>query len=316
MTEDENIMVSVCMITYNHENYISQAIEGVLMQKSAFPVELIIGEDYSTDNTKKICLEYKEKYPEKIKLLLPETNFGMMQNFIKTLNACTGKYIALCEGDDYWTDPYKLQKQVDFLESNPDYIICFTNVETVKDDQIVIKENIKKRTQTVFNYIDMPIYAPTLTIMFRNIHLKEMPNINVYGGDTFLMIYLSQYGKTKFINDVTGCYRVHDTGVWSNLNQIEKLKRMFYTRKECIRIAKEPLVSKLYLQLFNFLSQIKKIDKSHNVYNEIAKEFRAISKTYPIPVHLVIITKIISPFPFNLKSHLYYFFYNLFMKFH
>ena len=122
-----NVTVSVLMITYNHENFIREAIEGVLMQKTDFPIELIIGEDCSTDGTRKIVMEYASKYPDIIRPLLPDSNLGMMKNFIETMQAATGKYIALCEGDDYWTDPYKLQKQVDILNKLPDIISVTTN---------------------------------------------------------------------------------------------------------------------------------------------------------------------------------------------
>jgi len=118
--KENSPLVSIICITYNHEPYIAEAIEGVLMQKCSFPIELVIGEDCSTDNTRKICEEYANK-SELIKLLPTETNLGMMPNFIRTLQSCTGKYIAMCEGDDYWTDPLKLQKQVDFLEANAEY---------------------------------------------------------------------------------------------------------------------------------------------------------------------------------------------------
>mgnify|MGYP001248218371 CR=1 FL=1 len=123
-------LVSVHMITYNHEKYIAQAIEGVLMQKTNFLFELVIGEDCSTDSTRVICKEYADRYPNIIKLL-PDAgkNLGMMENAIRTTMACTGKYIALCEGDDYWTDPYKLQKQVDFLEAHNDYGLTNTDAD-------------------------------------------------------------------------------------------------------------------------------------------------------------------------------------------
>src|SRR5690606_34101688 len=123
-------LISVCMITYNHEAYIKQAIEGILMQQTNFDVELIIADDCSTDRTETIIRELIENHSEnfKIKYYRHDINIGMMPNFIFSLKKCTGKYIALCEGDDYWTDPLKLQKQVDFLEGNPEYGICFHNV--------------------------------------------------------------------------------------------------------------------------------------------------------------------------------------------
>ena len=114
-------MASVAMITYNHQPYIAQAIEGVLSQKTSFPTELVIGEDCSTDGTREIVLDYKRRYPNKIRLLLWRKNGGQVLNSIETLKAVQGKYIAFCEGDDFFHCPEKLQKQVDFLESHPDY---------------------------------------------------------------------------------------------------------------------------------------------------------------------------------------------------
>ena len=129
-----DVKVSVHMITYNHERFIAQAIEGVLMQQTDFAVELVIGEDCSTDGTRAIVRRYGERYPERIRLLLQERNLGARANALATLNACRGQYIALCEGDDYWTDPTKLQKQVDFLESHPECSLCFHRVLVVYED--------------------------------------------------------------------------------------------------------------------------------------------------------------------------------------
>src|SRR6516164_8232942 len=117
--------VSVFMITYNHGKYISEAIESIVSQKTNFEFELVIGEDCGPDDTRAICEQYAAKYPDIINLLPSDKNYGPMGNTIRVMYACTGKYVALCEGDDYWTDPYKLQKQVDFLEANPDFSICF-----------------------------------------------------------------------------------------------------------------------------------------------------------------------------------------------
>jgi glycosyltransferase involved in cell wall biosynthesis len=106
--------VSVLMITYNHEKFIAQAIDSILMQQTDFEYEIVVGDDFSKDRTRAILDNYKKKHPSKIKLLFPDRNLGMHRNFIQTLNSCQGQYVALLEGDDYWTSPYKLQKQVDF----------------------------------------------------------------------------------------------------------------------------------------------------------------------------------------------------------
>src|SRR5690554_5301571 len=140
-------LVSVWMITYNHEQYIKQAIEGVLMQQTTFRIELVIGEDCSTDNTANIIREYEQKNPGLIKARYNNQNIGMIPNMIKTLEECNGKYIALCEGDDFWTDPFKLQKQVDFLETHLDY--------TGAAHQATVKHEHSNAEQTLFRNHDI-----------------------------------------------------------------------------------------------------------------------------------------------------------------
>ena len=129
-------LVSVCCVTYNHVGFIRDAIDSFLMQKTDFNYEICLGEDASNDGTRGICVEYAKKYPDKIRLFLRSRDDVIKingtatgrYNFIETLKECKGKYIALCEGDDYWTDPYKLQKQVDFLEANSEYSFCGSEI--------------------------------------------------------------------------------------------------------------------------------------------------------------------------------------------
>lgn len=138
--EKDSVLISVCLITYNHAAFIRQAIEGVLMQKIDFPWEFIIADDKSTDGTTDILLEYQKKYPRLIKLLLQEKNVGPGKNWMDLISAPKGKYIAYIEGDDYWTDNYKLQKQVNFIEANPSYSICWTQYDILKNK---ILENLQ-----------------------------------------------------------------------------------------------------------------------------------------------------------------------------
>ncbi|HOU98269.1 MAG TPA: glycosyltransferase [Bacteroidales bacterium] len=213
-----NQLVSVTMITYNHDKYISDAIEGILLQKTTFPVELIIGEDCSTDNTRSICIEYQQKYPERIRLFLSDRNLGMLPNFVNTLNACKGKYTCICEGDDYWTDPYKLQTQVDFLEANPEYIACCHNV-MVKNE---IENNLYQmwpweydRDFTVEDIAEGNKIS-TLSIVFRNkkeiieklsAFIDKHPDTPV--GDYVLNLFLAQKGKIRYFHNIMGIYRIH-----------------------------------------------------------------------------------------------------------
>ena len=225
----ENIpLVSVCMITYNHEKYISQSIDGVLMQKTDFPIELVIGEDCSTDNTRNLCMEYKEKYPDKIKLLLPEKNLGMIQNFNATIQSCAGKYIALCEGDDYWIDPYKLQKQVDFLEANPDFSFVYTDVDIYYED-IKYKQTAIIRNGITFLDNDNPIksrgYLANLTWLFRKtvLQLFSIEN-NCVDAALFMFYEIAQQTKIHYIPEVTGIYRKHLSSASCHIDENKQLQ--------------------------------------------------------------------------------------------
>ncbi len=123
----DNPLVSIVVLTYNHEKFIQQALDGILMQKVNFNYEIIIGEDCSTDRTREIVFAYAKKYPDRIKVVTSEKNIGQINNEIRTIKKCNGKYLAFCEGDDYWVDNLKLQKQVDFLEKNEDYGMVHTD---------------------------------------------------------------------------------------------------------------------------------------------------------------------------------------------
>jgi glycosyltransferase involved in cell wall biosynthesis len=215
------------MITFNHEAFISQAIEGVMMQQNSFPIELIIGEDCSSDNTRKICQEYASKYSE-INLLLSETNLGMMPNLIRTLHACTGKYIAICEGDDYWTDPYKLQKQVDFLDANEDFAICSHRMQTLYEgddnEPDLSDQNIQKDISTIEDLAQGNVHIYTASCVFRNGLIGKFPDwfYQTPAGDYSLHMLNAQFGKIKSLPDIMGVYRVHRAGLWSNNNMVNK----------------------------------------------------------------------------------------------
>ena len=122
----ENSLVSICCITYNHASSIGRALTSFLMQKTDFAYEIIVAEDCSTDETAEICRSFVERHPDSVRLITSDNNVGAVKNEVRAIDAAQGKYIAFCEGDDYWIDPYKLQKQVDFMESHPDYSVCFT----------------------------------------------------------------------------------------------------------------------------------------------------------------------------------------------
>lgn len=234
------VKVSVCMITYNHETYISDAIEGVLMQKTNFPIELIIGEDCSTDNTRNICIEYQQKYPDIIKLRLPEKNLGVMPNFIETLSAGSGKYIALCEGDDYWTDPLKLQKQVDFMEMNDALSFCFHNATVYFVDNnltVDFNEKMKSGIRSTNDILLNEWFIPTASVLLRS---SMLPNpfpkwyYEVYNGDYGLELLLSIKGKFYYFNDKMSVYQRNALNSLSvnGLNGMAILKKKLFLLNE------------------------------------------------------------------------------------
>lgn len=194
--------VSVVMITYGHEKYIEEAINGVFIQKTDFPIELIIANDCSPDKTDEIVRKVIQRSPENItvRYICHEQNKGMMPNFIWALKQTKGKYIALCEGDDYWTDPLKLQKQVDFLEQNEEYVLICTNSQNTL-------HSTEEKDITVFDLLHHnPI--KTLTTVYRNLNIELKFLENKTMGDIQLWLNLIKFGKFKFIPDSTAFYRV------------------------------------------------------------------------------------------------------------
>lgn len=227
-------LLSICSITYNHEKFIAQAIESWLMQKTDFDIEIVIGEDCSTDNTLKIIKEYQAKHPDLIRVITSDHNVGMQANFVRTLNACQGKYIALCEGDDYWTEPYKLQKQVDFLEKNETFSICFHPVKVINEKEEEVRiSNSKTETETEVYDLIKENYLYTTSVVFRNNRI-EMPNwfLKAPIGDWPLHLLNAKFGKIKKLNQVMAVYRLHSGGVFSTKDtwilekEIQHQKRM------------------------------------------------------------------------------------------
>ncbi len=245
--------VSVCMISYNHEQYIAQAIESILMQQTKFDFELVIGEDCSTDNTREICVAYQNNYPDKIRLLLPEKNLGMHKNFFETLQAARGEYIAFCEGDDYWIDPLKLQKQVDFLDANPDCAFCFTNAYKMKHgviQQETFNHNKKPPAKFDLEYYlkqNFPICHNT-KVWRKAATPSTIPDwvYQVIHLDFVVHIFHAQKGLIGYLDEITSVYRIHEQGIISSTKRMTILQKGIYTNRH----VSEYLGSK-YAPLFN-----------------------------------------------------------------
>lgn len=221
---------SICMVTYNQEKYISEAIESVLKQEVNFDYELVIGEDCSTDRTRAIVQDYAREHPKKIRLLLRETNQGMQWNFYHALQACQGEYIALLEGDDYWLDFQKLQKQVDFLDANPDFSACFTRAMVVYDRNVSPAFYIpgNRPDKTIYTTEDLLAknYIATCSMVFRNLinDIEFTPFLSLSMVDRPLHVLLSLRGPIGYFNEVMAAYRLHPEGVWTKQEEIYKLQ--------------------------------------------------------------------------------------------
>lgn len=226
-----SMKVSVATETYNHERYIAQALDSILMQEVGFDYEIVIGEDCSTDKTRAIVLEYKRRYPETIRLLLNERNLGGRRNFVNTLQACRGEYIALLEGDDYWTSSHKLQKQVDYLDSHPECASCFHNATVVYQDGREGSTKYNDDNQKEVSFLDDLLRAnfiATCSVMFRRGLINGFPRwfFTVPVGDWALHILNAQHGWIGYMNEVMAAHLIHDGGVWSRLPDTERIRKI------------------------------------------------------------------------------------------
>lgn len=223
----ETPLVSICSITYNHAPFIRQCLDGFLMQQCNFPIEIFINDDCSTDGTTEIIREYAEKYPDKIFPIFHEENQYskgvrcMSQTFI--FPKARGKYIAMCEGDDYWTDPLKLQKQVDFLESHPDYSMCFHKAKVIVQDGREYIDYFSKLEEREYkpNEILSQWLIPTASIVMRK-SVQVPTHKDFRTGDVVIHAACVASGKVYCMSEEMSVYRLHGTG-WSSQGHNQSL---------------------------------------------------------------------------------------------
>lgn len=218
MLEDQNQFIANCtvsifLLTYNQELFITQTLDSILAQKTNFLFKIVIGDDASKDYTSNICREYAFRYPDKIDYQRLSTNVGLMGNFVKTATRLKGKYIAICDGDDYWLDPLKLQKQVDLLEENDDYAVVGTGVQLVlKNGDTIEKVNKSFKEVSIEELIeDNKIIAPTA--LFRNyLEIQNLPNWFheiPYGDWPLYLMTLQKYrAMACILPEITAAYRL------------------------------------------------------------------------------------------------------------
>ncbi|MBE0639810.1 MAG: glycosyltransferase [Bacteroidales bacterium] len=285
-------LVHTRTMTYMHENFIRECIEGILMQKTTFPVQVLIHDDASTDNTAEIVREYELKYPRLIKAYYQKENSYTKPDKRKRRADFSswriGKYEALCEGDDYWTDPMKLQKQVDFLEGNEKYVMCFHKIYADWSGKLTDDESIERRYQavidkkmiTINDLLKIGNFIHTCSVVFRN-QLIKFPFEMEYSpvGDYFLFILLSEKGYLYRLDDYMGIYR-RGVGTYSSLEPQEMHRKIVQYHIAILSYLTNDVHKKIFLPktlvaLDNLVSVLKPVkQKKRNVFQLIPSIIR------------------------------------------
>ncbi len=253
-------LVSVLVTTYNHKYYIAKCLDSILMQNTTFPIELVIGEDCSTDGTGEIVEEYKNRYPNIIRLIASKENVGPVKNGLRGIRACSGKFLSVCDGDDFWNDKNKLQKQVDFLEKNEEYGIVYSDIYIIdKEGKEVVNNKVIDQTYYKSGYVFWDLmrncFINTNTVLIRKKILDELLHESRFDIKTKWFIYdywfwlnIAKEHKVHFFNEKMATYRIHSNNLSGN-------KRFFSERS-------------LYLKLDVISNFEKGVVKSRNEKNK------------------------------------------------
>ncbi len=228
-------MVSILCITYQHKTFIEEALNGFISQRTTFPIQVIVSEDCGSDGTRELCETYANKHPDLFFILNNTERLGVTGNYIRAIHHATGKYVALCEGDDYWTDPLKLQKQVDFLESHPEYSMCFHPVKVLKNDTgEIVDDFITREVPETTDICELAKgnYMHTCSVVYRNRPFEpgfaEVLKKSAIG-DYVLHMFNAKHGLIKKLPDCMGVYRL-GSGFWSGASP---LRKYISSRKVC-----------------------------------------------------------------------------------
>ena len=283
-------LVSVCMVSYNQESYVRDALDGVLMQKVNFDYEIIVSDDCSKDNTVGVLYEYQKQYPEKIIVIAGEKNVGYPNNQRRSLEKAKGKYIALCDSDDYWTDPYKLQKQIDYLEEHPNCVICFHNVMNIYEGS--------NKERSLLNPLDFPTeltandvisrkwFLPTNSEVFRREFLvfPEWYD-SVLHIDYVINLLIAFKGELHYMPDVMAVYRHTNISVSKQHEKGKYGYMVFHTKtmknilQKVRELANESYYSIIDERLSYYDKEIKMYEKEEYYENHLmSRLFRL--KTY------------------------------------
>jgi glycosyltransferase involved in cell wall biosynthesis len=226
-------VVSVCIITYNHAPYIAQTLESVLAQKTDFPFEIVIGEDVSLDNTLAICKEYQKQYPHIIRVLETPKNLGVVANFIRTAKACEGKYVAVLEGDDYWIDEFKLQKQADALDADDARVMCFTGRKEYYEatDSYKIYNETRPNGRFYLEDFAKETFFHLSTVLFRKPspppYFDQFEHFNgLYDRPLYISLLADSGGYAYKLNDIGSVYRHNISSTFVPLSEVKKLEKV------------------------------------------------------------------------------------------
>ena len=233
-----DIVLTALVITYNHERFIEEALDGILTQETDFEYEVIISEDCSTDRTREIIERIAQANPDRVRLLLSERNLNDNTVLRRGIEAARGRYLALQDGDDVWTAKDKLQKQVDFLESRPDCSMSFHNVRVVYDDgskpsHPYLEDDpdpdspgtFKPKSLSTVEDVVQRFFVPTCSAVFRTEHLRGMPDWydGLSAGDHPLLVFAAEHGHVAYLDQIMAIYRVHSGGLWTGRGKYETL---------------------------------------------------------------------------------------------
>jgi len=238
MNDTSHPLISVWVITYNHADFIEKCLDSILGQEIDYPFEICLGEDESTDGTREICREYAARYPNIIRLFLRDRNdprragcAGVWQfNFIETFKACRGKYVALCDGDDFWSDPYKVKKQIEYLERHPECSGCFHKIGQVSEKGRIIHADMgypphRQDFYSLDYLLRYSNFSPLLSVVFRN-HAQVAPEWIRQAPLADMIVHACnlQRGDYGFVDEVMGYYRIHGGGLASGTSRLNIVK--------------------------------------------------------------------------------------------
>ena len=287
-------LVSVNILTYNHKPYINKAIEGVLQQKTSFPLEIVIGEDCSTDGTREIVFSYQKAYPDIIRVITSDNNVGMCNNGIRTERACRGKYIAWCEGDDYWHHPLKLQMQVDYLETHPDVGFVHSGLDTYYVETNHRNRWIRKPIDDHYDedaflkILKSEYVVGTLTVMARKgLLFNLISNNREFFDDRYLLgdhqrwLLLASVAKVKFINESLATRNIlpesatHSRDIGKVIRMLEslyELKMHFWKKFDCPRELASVILHKHYEAILGVAFNAINWGVAYETYGKMKKQ--------------------------------------------